>query len=355
LQKTIDTGSSWQKVNTNLPVDLTLFSVTIDPTNSNILWLGTSEGIYLSSDAGGSWTKKGDLPLWSGQEIGKIVVDNINPSIVYAATQGRYIYKSTDAGDTWEMKRGNTGQLGATRIFDLLIDANDNSVVYAATVNKGIYKSKDAGENWIEINNGITDLNARKIRHDLGNKSRIYLTTIYDVYYSQNQGDTWDQLEIPTDNKQIIEFLKNNETVLVTTDNIYQQFDASQTWLSINDIDLESIQVSGEFVFSQWQGSLSFIVLDEDDQPDTLIISPYRYDDALAAYDAGLQNEPPVNSNPKATRFLYHLTEKLFPGWKYRLCVSGAFDENVWRETNGVQDLAGMSLDFDFISYFYLQ
>ena len=92
--------------------------------------------------------------------------------------------------------------------------------------------------------------------------------------------------------------------------------------------------------------------MDEEDRADTVRISPYRYDDALAAYDAGLISDPPVEANPSATKAEFTPGERLFRNWRYRLRIKGAFEGNQWRGEYGARDLSGMSLQYDFISTF---
>ena len=58
---------------------------------------------------------------WTDQEISQIVVDKNDPAIIYASTLGRFIYKSVDDGNSWEMKRGDTSTLGTSRIYDILL------------------------------------------------------------------------------------------------------------------------------------------------------------------------------------------------------------------------------------------
>jgi len=92
--------------------------ITMDPTNHNVIWVGTGEnnnqrsvsfgdGVYKSIDGGETWT---NLGLKSSEHIGMITVDPNNPDVVYVAAYGpvwssggeRGIYKTNDGGKTWE-------------------------------------------------------------------------------------------------------------------------------------------------------------------------------------------------------------------------------------------------------------
>ena len=91
--------------------------VTMDPNNSNVIWVGTGEnnnqrsvaygdGVYKSIDGGSSWEHMG---LKSSEHIGNIVVHPDNSDVVYVSAIGplwssggeRGLYKTTDGGKSW--------------------------------------------------------------------------------------------------------------------------------------------------------------------------------------------------------------------------------------------------------------
>ncbi len=119
-------GGLWKTTNHGLnfqPVfdqggSYSLGCVTVDPKDSNVVWLGTGEnqaqraigfgdGVYKSTDAGATWKNVG-LP--NSEHIAKIVIDPRNSNTVFVAAQGplfnaggdRGIYKTTDGGQTWK-------------------------------------------------------------------------------------------------------------------------------------------------------------------------------------------------------------------------------------------------------------
>lgn len=353
LMRSNNGGSSWQMINSGLPSPVTISSFQFDPLNSDHIWIGTNSGIYHSLDAGENWIKAGSLPQWTDQLISKIEIDPANVAIIYAATLGRFIYKSTDGGITWALKRGITNQLPGSRIFDIVTAPQNSSVLYAATDNRGIYKSVDAGENWNNSAKGIVDLNTRKIRFAPNHSNIIFTTTTTTLYQSTDSGNSWTQVVMPFSNVSIVEFLVDpddeNRLLLATGENIYYTSNSGGRWNKITTIDPLSISLKGNIVFTEWQGFLSFV----EATGDTVIISPHRYDDILAAYDAGMRSSPAVDPNPKATKLTFIPFENWYKGWMYRVKITGAFDSGKWREITGAQDIHGMSLESDFIFYFF--
>src|SRR5437773_7116220 len=92
IAKTVDGGVHWQQVFDDQPVQ-SIGALTVAPSDSNVVWAGTGEawirshisigeGIYKSTDAGKTWQHLG-LDLTG--RIGRVVIHRTNPDIVYAA------------------------------------------------------------------------------------------------------------------------------------------------------------------------------------------------------------------------------------------------------------------------------
>ena len=95
LWKTVNRGSTFTPIFDD-GGSFNLCCIVIDPKNSNVLWLGTGEnksqrsahfgdGLYKSTDAGKTWQRVG---LEKSEHIGQILVDPRNSNVVYVAAQG---------------------------------------------------------------------------------------------------------------------------------------------------------------------------------------------------------------------------------------------------------------------------
>jgi len=144
LWKTDDNGKTWQPIFDDMP-STSIGDVAVAPSNPDIVWVGTGEanifrasmagvGIYKSTDAGRTWQHMG---LTDTQTIGRIIVHPTNPDIVYVAASGhewtdnelRGVFKTTNGGRTWTKIYYKSPRTGAV---DLAMDPRNPDVLYAS-------------------------------------------------------------------------------------------------------------------------------------------------------------------------------------------------------------------------------
>ena len=130
--KSEDGGTNFKPVFDKQPVK-SIGAVALDPTNPQVMWVGTGEswtrnsvsvgdGVYKSTDGGETWTKMG-LP--ATERITRIVVHPKNCNIVYVCAPGalwsdspdRGLYKTTDGGRTWtQILKGTNLSTGCSSV-----------------------------------------------------------------------------------------------------------------------------------------------------------------------------------------------------------------------------------------------
>lgn len=156
--------------------------ISIDPNNTNVIWVGSGEnnnqravgygdGVYKSEDGGKSWKNMG-LP--KSEHIGMIAIDPTNGDVVYVAAYGplwnsggeRGIYKTTDGGKTWKQVLNVSDNTGFNEVH---IDKKNPNIIYATAHQRrrhewtyisggpesALYKSTDGGATWNKLTNGL--------------------------------------------------------------------------------------------------------------------------------------------------------------------------------------------------------
>ncbi len=162
LWKSTSGGTTWASISDSLPVT-GIGAVAVAPADANILYVGTGSntlghGVYRSSDAGATWQQAG---LTDTKYITGLLVDPRNPDVVIAGagsggnfgsmvfynnnpSAARGVYRTTDGGRTWAHTLFVDD---ATSAVDLAADPAVPDVVYAS-LSVGVFRSEDGGQTW---------------------------------------------------------------------------------------------------------------------------------------------------------------------------------------------------------------
>lgn len=178
LWKTTDAGNNWAPVTDGLITSSSVGAVAVSESSPDTVYIGMGEscirgnimpgdGVYKSTDAGKTWNNVGFKNV---DAISKIRIHPTNPDIVYVAAFGQYygpsdergVFKSTDGGKSWKRTLFKDAKTGAV---DIAIDRKNPNVLFAAMweayrveyqmssggPGSGLYKSTDGGDTWTDI------------------------------------------------------------------------------------------------------------------------------------------------------------------------------------------------------------
>ena len=201
-----DQGLTFQKAMQNY---LGVICLAVTPGASNPVYAGGSSGVYKSTDSGLTWlSKNSNFPKNSSGDpatVPSLAVDPNNPSIVWAGTEREGVVKSTNGGGNWQVK----GFLDVPDIDAIAVKPGDSNTILLGTgeyrgtsgSNSGeIYKSTDGGQTWQLKYRGKGTV--ADIKHDPRNPNWVYAGTTYQpsvspytggqgVLRSLNGGETW--------------------------------------------------------------------------------------------------------------------------------------------------------------------
>jgi len=207
--KTENAGINWTPIFDDA-ISLSIGDMCIAPSDPDILYVGTGEanagggsvaydgvGIYKSLDAGNSWEYIG---LEESGNIGRMVVHHNNPDIIYVAAMGtlfaddpnRGIYKTNNGGLSWENVLFVSDSTGA---IDIAMHPENPEIIYAAMWERvrrperrsyggptcGIYKTENGGQSWTELTTGLRSPNPNigRIGLDISKSDPEILYAIY--------------------------------------------------------------------------------------------------------------------------------------------------------------------------------
>lgn len=215
--KSVNEGTTWEPV-FDQAASTSIGDIALDPSNPDVLWVGTGEanifrssmagcGIYKTTDDGKSWEHRG---LENTNTIARIIVDPENPLVVYVAASGhewtenkeRGVYKTVDGGKTWQNILYINDMTGA---IDLVMDPEDHLTLYASTWQRirkkwndprneqnysgsGIHKTTDGGKTWKDINNGLPEAHFRgRIGIDVARSDPDIIYAFVDSYQTARE------------------------------------------------------------------------------------------------------------------------------------------------------------------------
>jgi photosystem II stability/assembly factor-like uncharacterized protein len=159
-------------------------ALAVAPSNPNTIYVGSGEGlrrpdlsvgngIYKSTDAGRSWQHLG---LRDAEQIASIVIDPKDPNRLFVAAQGhpygpnpeRGVFRSLDGGQTWQKVFYKDENIGG---MDLVFDPRNSQVIFASMwasrrppwttggaidgSGSGLFKSTDGGNTWRQLTQGL--------------------------------------------------------------------------------------------------------------------------------------------------------------------------------------------------------
>lgn len=186
-----------------MPDEGRVIAVTPHPTDPNTIYAGSaSGGIWRSTNLGDSWTPLSDTQC--SLSVTSIVVDSINPGILYAATGepntanlGCGLLRSTDGGASWT----NTGpaMLQGGWVGRVALDRSTRGAVAGAILlmasTSGILRSADGGTTWTTVRSGMhVDVIQHPANANIWYASTLSSASGRDVLRSTDRGLTWTPL-----------------------------------------------------------------------------------------------------------------------------------------------------------------
>jgi photosystem II stability/assembly factor-like uncharacterized protein len=219
-----------------------IYHVKGSPVDPNRLYASQSSGwfgqmIQRSSDGGKTWEPVGNKFVYEGDPGTHLWYDDTphpwefkrvwhlepsldDPDTVYAGVEDAALFKSTDAGQTWQelpalrSQQGSKWHPGAggMGLHTIVLDPSNPARIFIAISAAGVFRTDDAGKSWKPINRGlksqyIPDPNAEvgfcvhRIAMHKARPKVLFMQLHWDVMRTDDAGESWHEVSgnLPTD------------------------------------------------------------------------------------------------------------------------------------------------------------
>lgn len=305
-------------------------------------------GVWKTEDAGVTWKPIMDS-VKEASSVGSVAVAPSDPNIIYVGmgdlitgggiNEGNGVYKSTDAGKTWQ----HMGLDDTKQIPSILVDPNDPNIVMAATqgniheksADRGLYRSTDGGKTWTKVLYVDDETGVQKITWATDNPKVMLATTVPHYYGSGGQRRFGPPPALKPGEKP---------APVVSKVAVYKSTDEGETWVKLPGKGLP--ELGGRTCVAIANGTNSqrmflvgnFGLYRSDDGGENwhqMAANDYRAANGQGGYNCGVY----VNSKDPDTvyvintcSYISHDGGKTFTGWKG--APGGDDPQQLWLDPN---------------------
>jgi photosystem II stability/assembly factor-like uncharacterized protein len=209
ILKTENGGGDWEEIYTENANGPYVITMSVDHSDSNVLYFGDSVGGVFKTDNGGeSWKTL----FWAQSSVNAVAVDQVNPNILYFGTATTGAMVSENGGEDFDII------LQSGTVYNIVTDPSVEGVVYLSdkeglkkSTNKGKKIDEEASEDerWEILNTLVKPdiLGARGLAINPQNNQEIFYASSKAFYRSMNGGVNWTptQLDIGSFSIKVIE------------------------------------------------------------------------------------------------------------------------------------------------------
>ncbi len=181
----------WQRQDTGLG-DIDVRSISVFSGDDRFICAACAHSVYFSENGGDFWQEAFSLK-GEGGEINFVTFDSVSPEILYlATTEGLYV--TENRGRDWKRIFRKIGET-ANNVAWIALDLRDERKIYIGT-NKGLYASSDSGETWRKRNGWLPESPVGSIAVHPSNSQVLYLANTRGLFKSVDKGYTGKRIYV---------------------------------------------------------------------------------------------------------------------------------------------------------------
>lgn len=189
------------------------------PPGSRTVYAAGHDVFFRSDDGARTWSST--RPALPGTDIHGLAASAVRPGTFYAFVVGQGLFRSDDAGQTWQ----RAGTAPGSTMSMTAAAANGNDVLFASTM-EGVQRSRDGGVGWERVPE-LGDASVSSAG------SQVYATAGARVLVSSDGGASWQQRAFPAGRAVFVAPAPSDpSTVYVVTKElaVWRSSDGGRTW-----------------------------------------------------------------------------------------------------------------------------
>jgi photosystem II stability/assembly factor-like uncharacterized protein len=229
-----------------------------DPSDSNLLLLGTNGGLY-RLDRKQKLLTHLPSPMDKRIKITAIAFSPKNPDIIVAGTQFAALYRSEDHGRSWRQLDVAVPEIcsnqAQSRFTHILFDPVDPSLGWAGVELDSVWRTTDGGLNWHKTKKGLASEDIHGLAVTNNGSRRVFAATERGVHISDDDGENWElqsfdspssytRAIVPGTGRDGTLFLTNGDGPPGTWGRLYRSRDIGNHW--------ERVAVPGDVESTLW-------------------------------------------------------------------------------------------------------
>jgi photosystem II stability/assembly factor-like uncharacterized protein len=229
--KTIDGGAQWQLVHTGVSDDSDIFSILVDRTSPERVFIGACSGVYRSLNGGATWSKSASAERASSYRTYFVAQSPDRRHALYAGTANGLI-RSLDGGATWI-------RLSTHAARAMTWDAAHPRHMLIASSTSAVLRSEDEGLHFSEVNRGLSSLHLAPLAEAAG----MVWTSVLGGASAQGvlklpvNAAAWQIVPQQTGLREIRRIVpvpdSSGEAYAIANGSLFHTADGGQTWASL--------------------------------------------------------------------------------------------------------------------------
>jgi photosystem II stability/assembly factor-like uncharacterized protein len=199
LFRSTDGGQSFRRACDGMFVECHVRALAVHPRDPAILYLGSEQGLFVSTDGADSWERL-NAPL-AGLQVWSLWVSPQRPELIIAGACPARLLHSEDGGKTWAQGKAvllqECPRIMWTRVTTVVGDPTNPELLWAGVEIDGVQQSKDGGRTWHRLGTGLSsqDIHGLVIVPE-GHGRRMLASTNNDLNVSTDDGATWQPQQL---------------------------------------------------------------------------------------------------------------------------------------------------------------